>query len=279
MTFDEMKKMNPENVDRDTLVDIASVKVDSALSKEAWFREYLRQIRNPYLFLCSGVVVKIAYCGACQYPMTGKKDETGFVTAYQCIGRHHINVNEHEGYSIQRDLLMKSVARQLLRQQEDAQKYLALLEALPMDAVCSQLEQRRACLLRDLCQEAEAIENGAARAKQDYKDKLLEEDIYQLQMEKLDMMRSVNSETQETLREQLAELRHILSPDNAWLRDFSDLSFPDEVPSTTIHQLTQRIEVTESLSVTITLVHAEQRKKLQGYLDEWAQLQKEGQHG
>ena len=61
MTFDEMKNLNPEDVDRDTLVDIASVKVDSTLSKEAWFREYLRQIRNPYLFLCSGVVVKIAY--------------------------------------------------------------------------------------------------------------------------------------------------------------------------------------------------------------------------
>ena len=29
MTFDEMKKLNPENVDRDMLVDIASVKVDS----------------------------------------------------------------------------------------------------------------------------------------------------------------------------------------------------------------------------------------------------------
>ncbi|MGN1025959.1 MAG: recombinase family protein [Faecousia sp.] len=227
--------------------------------------------KNPFRYLL--------YCGACQYPMTGKKDETGFVTAYQCIGRHHINVNEHEGYSIQRDLLMQSVARQLLRQQEEAQKYLALLEALPMDAVCSQLEERRACLLRDLCQEAEAIENSADRAKQDYKDKLLEADVYQLQMEKLDMMRSVNSETQETLRAQLTELRHILSPDNAWLRDFSDLSFSDEVPSTTIHQLTQRIEVTENLSVTITLVHAEQRKKLQGYLDEWVQLQKEGQHG
>lgn len=61
MTFDEMKKLDPENIDRDTLVDIASVKVDSTLPKEVWFREYLRQIRNPYLFLCNGVVVKIAY--------------------------------------------------------------------------------------------------------------------------------------------------------------------------------------------------------------------------
>ena len=104
-----------------------------------------------------------------------------------------------------------------------------------MDLVYSQLEERRACSLRDLCQEAEAIENSVARAKQDYKNKLLEADVYQLQMEKLDMMRSVNSETQETLRAQLAELRYILSPDNALLRDFSDLSFSDEVPSTTMY--------------------------------------------
>ena len=61
MTFDEMKNLNPEDVDRDTLVDITDVEVDASLPKEAWFREYLRQIRNPYLFLCNGVVVKIAY--------------------------------------------------------------------------------------------------------------------------------------------------------------------------------------------------------------------------
>lgn len=78
--------------------------------------------KNPFRYLL--------YCGACQYPMTSKKDETGFVTAYQCIGRHHVKVHEHEGYSIQRDLLMRSVARQLLKQQEDARKYLAQLEAL-----------------------------------------------------------------------------------------------------------------------------------------------------
>lgn len=61
MAFDEMKNLNPEDVDRDTLVDITDVEVDASLPKEAWFREYLRQIRNPYLFLCNGVVVKIAY--------------------------------------------------------------------------------------------------------------------------------------------------------------------------------------------------------------------------
>lgn len=61
MTLQEMKNMNPETVDRSTLVDIATVEVDSTLSKTEWLKEYLQQIKNPYIFLCNGVVVKIAF--------------------------------------------------------------------------------------------------------------------------------------------------------------------------------------------------------------------------
>jgi len=61
MTLQEMKNMNPETVDRSTLIDIASIDVAPSLSKDEWLEEYLKQIRNPYLFLCNGIVVKIAY--------------------------------------------------------------------------------------------------------------------------------------------------------------------------------------------------------------------------
>ena len=61
MTLNEMKNMNPETVDRSTLVDIATVDVDVALPKSQWISEYLRQIKNPYMFLCNGVVVKVAF--------------------------------------------------------------------------------------------------------------------------------------------------------------------------------------------------------------------------
>lgn len=61
MTIQEMKNMNPETVDRSTLVDIASVEVDASLPKAEWLKEYVRQIKNPYMFLCNGVVVKIAF--------------------------------------------------------------------------------------------------------------------------------------------------------------------------------------------------------------------------
>lgn len=61
MTLQEMKTINPETVDRSTLIDIASVNIDSSLPKAEWLKEYLQQIKNPYMFLCNGVVVKIAF--------------------------------------------------------------------------------------------------------------------------------------------------------------------------------------------------------------------------
>lgn len=61
MTLNEMKNINPETVDRHSLVDITSLDINPTLSKDEWLEEYLRQIKNPYMFLCNGVVVKIAY--------------------------------------------------------------------------------------------------------------------------------------------------------------------------------------------------------------------------
>ena len=61
MTLQEMKNVNPVTVDRSTLADIADVKVDPSLPREEQLQEYLRQIKNPYVFLCGGVVVKVSF--------------------------------------------------------------------------------------------------------------------------------------------------------------------------------------------------------------------------
>ena len=61
MTLQEMQNVNPATVDRSTLADIADVKIDSYLPRDEQIVEYLRQIKNPYVFLCSGVVVKVSF--------------------------------------------------------------------------------------------------------------------------------------------------------------------------------------------------------------------------
>lgn len=61
MTLEEMKNINPETVNPDTLVDIATVEVDCSLPRAEQMKQFLEQIKNPYLYKCNGVVVKIAY--------------------------------------------------------------------------------------------------------------------------------------------------------------------------------------------------------------------------
>ncbi|MGN0358398.1 MAG: DUF6870 family protein [Blautia sp.] len=61
MTLEEMKNINPKTVNPDTLVDIATVEVDCSLPRAEQMKQFLEQIKNPYLYKCNGVVVKIAY--------------------------------------------------------------------------------------------------------------------------------------------------------------------------------------------------------------------------
>ena len=50
-------------VDKSTLVDIESVKIDKSLSDRERVLDYLKQIKNPYCYLYRGTVVKISFCG------------------------------------------------------------------------------------------------------------------------------------------------------------------------------------------------------------------------
>ena len=53
--------MDLENIDRDSLVDIRSVKIDTSLSKEERMRDFIRQIKNPYLFRHGKYVVMVEF--------------------------------------------------------------------------------------------------------------------------------------------------------------------------------------------------------------------------
>ena len=53
--------MDLENIDRDSLVDIRSMKIDTSLSKEERMRDFIRQIKNPYLFRHGKYVVMVEF--------------------------------------------------------------------------------------------------------------------------------------------------------------------------------------------------------------------------
>ena len=50
MGIETMKNVSPKTVDRSTLVQRSSVRLDPAAPREDRLREFIKQIRNPYCF-------------------------------------------------------------------------------------------------------------------------------------------------------------------------------------------------------------------------------------
>lgn len=61
MTLKEMREVNPATVDRSTLVQRSSVKVNPKKSKQERIMDYIEQIKNPYCYLEGKTVVKISF--------------------------------------------------------------------------------------------------------------------------------------------------------------------------------------------------------------------------
>ena len=58
-----LREVDIRTVDRSTLVDAESVKINTELSTEERIADYIRQIKNPYCYLYKGMVVKISFSG------------------------------------------------------------------------------------------------------------------------------------------------------------------------------------------------------------------------
>ena len=61
MTLQEMKAVDIRTVNIDDLVDIRDVHIDRTLPKEERIKSFIKQIKNPYVYRCGDVVVKVSF--------------------------------------------------------------------------------------------------------------------------------------------------------------------------------------------------------------------------
>lgn len=59
--LEQMKNVDIQSVDRESLVDINEVRIDGKLPREQRLAEFIRQIGNPYCYRCGKVVVKVSF--------------------------------------------------------------------------------------------------------------------------------------------------------------------------------------------------------------------------
>ena len=230
------------------------------------------QVQNPFRYLL--------FCGDCQHALVHEKDADGNAAEYICTGQHRIQAVGHLSYSIPRTRMMALVIQELQTEQAELRLLHKTLQALPTDSVCTAMEEAKRRILASLSQQAEANARKIIRAQKDFKTGLLEPDIYHLQIEKLEMEKSIIHGSSAELQQQIDELRLVLSPDQQWLCRFAALTIADEVPSSLLHQLIQRIDVFADQHITVAYTHTEEKQKLIACLNELEQLQREeAMHG
>lgn len=59
--LESLKAIDPQMVDRTTLIDIRDVSVKEELSKEERIIDFIKQIKNPYLCKCGNMVVQSVF--------------------------------------------------------------------------------------------------------------------------------------------------------------------------------------------------------------------------
>lgn len=61
MGVEAMKSIDPRTVDRSTLMQRSSVRLDPSVPREERLRDFIQQIKNPYCYLDGKTVVKISF--------------------------------------------------------------------------------------------------------------------------------------------------------------------------------------------------------------------------
>jgi hypothetical protein len=55
------ERYSDASVDINELADIRDVKIDTSLPKEERIRQYLAQIKNPFLYRCGDIIVRVSF--------------------------------------------------------------------------------------------------------------------------------------------------------------------------------------------------------------------------
>lgn len=57
----DLEKVGICAVQKETLIDIKNVAIDTNMDRIERISDYIRQIKNPYCFVCEGVIVKMNF--------------------------------------------------------------------------------------------------------------------------------------------------------------------------------------------------------------------------
>ena len=63
-TLRTMAETDINTISKESLIDIKDVTIDMEKGKQERISEFFRQIKNPYCFVCNGMIVKMHFNGS-----------------------------------------------------------------------------------------------------------------------------------------------------------------------------------------------------------------------
>ncbi len=59
--LEELKKVDIRTVDVSVLEDIEKIEINRSLSVKKRWEDFTNKIKNPFCFVCNGVIIKVSY--------------------------------------------------------------------------------------------------------------------------------------------------------------------------------------------------------------------------
>lgn len=59
--IEKLKKIDVRTVNASDLVNLEDIKINTELSKEERWLDFARKVKNPFCYICNGVIVKTSY--------------------------------------------------------------------------------------------------------------------------------------------------------------------------------------------------------------------------
>ena len=59
--IEKLKKIDVRTVNASDLVNVEDIEIDTELSKEERWLDFARKVKNPFCYICNGIIVKTSY--------------------------------------------------------------------------------------------------------------------------------------------------------------------------------------------------------------------------
>lgn len=198
----------------------------------------------------------LLYCGSCQIRMYARWGfEDSVYMAYCCSGKGNQSHPEHALITMNAKLLDEIVSQQIDLQMKLALDVQSFLQRPSIREETSRLKKQHRTIIQQLKTRLDQIREARSLAYEDLVDGIINAELYQQQIQKLNMEQdALNCEIQNE-EQKLKDIDNYFTLDNPWLQVLAETGTIKEKPDELIHRMIRKIEIFPNKSIKITFAY------------------------